>query len=42
MKPETNKLYEYIIIGGSKDGFEVLDLLTKNNISALLIDEKGN
>lgn len=41
MKPETNKLYEYIIIGGSKDGFEVLDLLTKNNISALLIDEKG-
>lgn len=41
MKSKSNILYDYIIVGGSRDGLEVFEFLLDNKVQVLLIDDKG-
>ncbi len=41
MKSKSNILYDYIIVGGSRDGLEVFKFLLDNNVQVLLLDDNG-
>ena len=41
MKSKSNILYDYIIVGGSRDGLEIFEFLLNNKVQVLLIDDKG-